>query len=139
MRVQFGDITLDSASRQLVRGGAAIHLSPKAFELLCHLVVGEQLVCESQEASALPRASSKEEALEKAEPLGARFCRRKRADSPSRSSHSWSMIFKASTKVGKTLKRGQAERPATRKSRSISARGSATPSHPSSPRRSRIS
>ena len=38
MRVQFGDITLDSASRQLVRGGAAIHLSPKAFELLCHLV-----------------------------------------------------------------------------------------------------
>jgi DNA-binding winged helix-turn-helix (wHTH) protein len=38
MRVQFGDITLDSDSRQLVRGGAAIHLSPKAFELLCHLV-----------------------------------------------------------------------------------------------------
>ena len=38
MRVQFGDITLDSASRQLVRGSAAIHLSPKAFDLLCHLV-----------------------------------------------------------------------------------------------------
>ena len=38
MRVQFGDFTLDSASRQLVRGGTAIHLSPKAFELLCHLV-----------------------------------------------------------------------------------------------------
>ena len=38
MRVQFGDITLDSASRQLVRGGTAIHLSPKAFDLLCHLV-----------------------------------------------------------------------------------------------------
>jgi len=38
MRVQFGDITLDSASRQLVRAGAAIHLSPKAFDLLCHLV-----------------------------------------------------------------------------------------------------
>ena len=38
MRVQFGDVTLDSASRQLVRGGAAIHLSPKAFDLLCHLV-----------------------------------------------------------------------------------------------------
>jgi DNA-binding winged helix-turn-helix (wHTH) protein len=38
MRVQFADITLDSASRQLVRGGAAIHLSPKAFDLLCHLV-----------------------------------------------------------------------------------------------------
>ena len=38
MRVQFGDITLDSDSRQLVRGGAAIHVSPKAFDLLCHLV-----------------------------------------------------------------------------------------------------
>ena len=38
MRVQFGDITLDSDSRQLVRGGAAVHLSPKAFDLLCHLV-----------------------------------------------------------------------------------------------------
>jgi DNA-binding winged helix-turn-helix (wHTH) protein len=38
MRVQFGDITLDSASRQLVRGGAPIHLSPKGFDLLCHLV-----------------------------------------------------------------------------------------------------
>jgi DNA-binding winged helix-turn-helix (wHTH) protein len=38
MRVQFGDITLDSDSRQLARGGAAIHLSPKAFDLLCHLV-----------------------------------------------------------------------------------------------------
>jgi DNA-binding winged helix-turn-helix (wHTH) protein len=38
MRVQFGDITLDSASRQVVRGSAAIHLSPKAFDLLCQLV-----------------------------------------------------------------------------------------------------
>jgi DNA-binding winged helix-turn-helix (wHTH) protein len=38
MRVQFGDITLDSGSRQLVRGGAAMHVSPKAFDLLCHLV-----------------------------------------------------------------------------------------------------
>jgi DNA-binding winged helix-turn-helix (wHTH) protein len=38
MRVQFGDTTLDSASRQLTRDGAAIHLSPKAFDLLCYLV-----------------------------------------------------------------------------------------------------
>ena len=38
MRVQFGDITLDSASRQLVRDGTPIHVSPKAFDLLCHLV-----------------------------------------------------------------------------------------------------
>ena len=38
MRAQFADIVLDSGSRQLVRGTAAIHLSPKAFDLLCHLV-----------------------------------------------------------------------------------------------------
>lgn len=38
MRVQFGDITLDSDSRQLVRGATPVHLSPKAFDLLCHLV-----------------------------------------------------------------------------------------------------
>ena len=38
MRVQFGDLTLDSDSRQLVRGGVPVHLSPKAFDVLCHLV-----------------------------------------------------------------------------------------------------
>jgi DNA-binding winged helix-turn-helix (wHTH) protein len=38
MRVQFSDITLDSDSRQLVRGATAVHLSPKAFDVLCHLV-----------------------------------------------------------------------------------------------------
>ena len=38
MRVQFADITLDSDSRQLVRGGTPVHLSPKAFDVLCHLV-----------------------------------------------------------------------------------------------------
>jgi DNA-binding winged helix-turn-helix (wHTH) protein len=38
MRVQFGDITLDSASRQLIRHGTAVHLSPKALDVLCHLV-----------------------------------------------------------------------------------------------------
>jgi DNA-binding winged helix-turn-helix (wHTH) protein len=38
MRVQFGTCTLDSESRQLVRDGVAIHLSPKAFDLLCYLV-----------------------------------------------------------------------------------------------------
>jgi DNA-binding winged helix-turn-helix (wHTH) protein len=38
MRVQFGDITLDSDSRQLARGGTPVHLSPKAFDVLCHLV-----------------------------------------------------------------------------------------------------
>ena len=38
MRVQFGDITLDSESRQLVRGETPVHVSPKAFDVLCHLV-----------------------------------------------------------------------------------------------------
>lgn len=38
MRVQFGDITLDSDSRQLVRRDRPVHLSPKAFDVLCHLV-----------------------------------------------------------------------------------------------------
>jgi DNA-binding winged helix-turn-helix (wHTH) protein len=52
MRVQFGDITLDSASRQLVRDGTAIHLSPKAFDLLCQLV------------ERRPSAVSKEQLLE---------------------------------------------------------------------------
>jgi DNA-binding winged helix-turn-helix (wHTH) protein len=38
MRVRFGDIILDSDSRQLVRGSTPVHLSPKAFDVLCHLV-----------------------------------------------------------------------------------------------------
>ena len=38
MRVQFGDIILDSTSRQLVRNDTPVHLSPKAFDVLCHLV-----------------------------------------------------------------------------------------------------
>ena len=38
MRVQFGDFTLDRATRQLLRGGEELHLEPKAFELLDCLV-----------------------------------------------------------------------------------------------------
>ena len=34
MKIQFGPFTLDSSTRQLTRDGAAIHLTPKAFELL---------------------------------------------------------------------------------------------------------
>jgi DNA-binding winged helix-turn-helix (wHTH) protein len=34
LRVRFGDLTFDSASRQLVRDGRDIHVSLKAFELL---------------------------------------------------------------------------------------------------------
>ena len=38
MRVQFGDFVLDSETRQLVRSGEDVHLSPKAFDLLRILV-----------------------------------------------------------------------------------------------------
>jgi DNA-binding winged helix-turn-helix (wHTH) protein len=38
MRVQFSEFTLDSDSRQLVRAGTPVHLSPKAFDVLCHLI-----------------------------------------------------------------------------------------------------
>lgn len=42
MRVSFDEYALDSASRQLSRGGAPVHLSPKAFELLTALVESRQ-------------------------------------------------------------------------------------------------
>ena len=38
MRVSFGPYVLDTEGRQLLRGGDAVHLSPKAFELLSILV-----------------------------------------------------------------------------------------------------
>ncbi len=38
MRVAFGDCVLDTDSRTLWRGGAPVHLSPKAYELLLALV-----------------------------------------------------------------------------------------------------
>jgi DNA-binding winged helix-turn-helix (wHTH) protein len=38
--VRFGPFTLDAGTRQLLRGTAAIHLTPKAFDLL-HLLVSE--------------------------------------------------------------------------------------------------
>jgi DNA-binding winged helix-turn-helix (wHTH) protein len=37
MKVRFATFVLDSERRQLVRDGQPVHLSPKAFELLCHL------------------------------------------------------------------------------------------------------
>ena len=39
MRIGFGPFTLDLESRQLSRAGRAIHLEPKAFELLSALVL----------------------------------------------------------------------------------------------------
>jgi DNA-binding winged helix-turn-helix (wHTH) protein len=38
MRAQFGEFIADDGTRQLLRGGVAIHLSPKAFDLLMTLV-----------------------------------------------------------------------------------------------------
>ena len=38
MRTHFGAFVLDSETRQLTRDGAEIHLSPKAFAVLCALV-----------------------------------------------------------------------------------------------------
>jgi DNA-binding winged helix-turn-helix (wHTH) protein len=38
MKARFGDFMLDSETRQLTRGGTEIHLSPKAFAVLCALL-----------------------------------------------------------------------------------------------------
>lgn len=38
MRYTFGKCRLDVASRELLRDGEAVHLSPKAFDLLCALI-----------------------------------------------------------------------------------------------------
>lgn len=34
MRTRFGDCVPDSSTRELLRGGKPVHLSPKAFELI---------------------------------------------------------------------------------------------------------
>jgi DNA-binding winged helix-turn-helix (wHTH) protein len=47
MTVSFGDLTLDTDTRQIRRGAVTVHISPKAFELLTALV------------DARPRALSK--------------------------------------------------------------------------------
>jgi len=38
MRYTFGDCVLDTTSREFLRGGAQLHLSPKAYELLTLLI-----------------------------------------------------------------------------------------------------
>ena len=38
MRVRFGSFTLDGETRQVLRDGTEVHLSPKAFDLLCILI-----------------------------------------------------------------------------------------------------
>jgi DNA-binding winged helix-turn-helix (wHTH) protein len=53
MRIRFGDSTFDSETRELLRRGAPVHLSPKAFRLL-------QLLIENR-----PRALSKTDLQER--------------------------------------------------------------------------
>lgn len=38
MRTRFGEFVLDGSERQLLRGGEPVHLTPKAYGLLCYLV-----------------------------------------------------------------------------------------------------
>jgi DNA-binding winged helix-turn-helix (wHTH) protein len=52
MRSRFGDFVVDPETRQLLKGGAAVHLTPKAYQLLVLLV------------EAQPRALSKDELQE---------------------------------------------------------------------------
>lgn len=52
MRLRFDDFTLDTATRELLRGDEPLHISPKGFELLRHLM------------EASPRALSKQEILD---------------------------------------------------------------------------
>lgn len=49
MRTRFGQFTLDSDTRQLFRDGKEIHVSPKAFELLCTLIARRPGVVAKQE------------------------------------------------------------------------------------------
>lgn len=52
MHVRFDDFTLDSSTRELLRGNEPLHISPKGFELLRRLI------------EANPRALAKQEILE---------------------------------------------------------------------------
>ena len=46
---EFGPFTLDTETRQLLRDGSELHLSPKAFELLWSLVEHRPRVCDKSE------------------------------------------------------------------------------------------
>jgi DNA-binding winged helix-turn-helix (wHTH) protein len=49
MQVRFDEFTVDTASRQLRRGDAEQHLSPKAFDFLCLLLVNRPRVLSKAE------------------------------------------------------------------------------------------
>ena len=48
MRARFGPFTIDSETRQLLRAGTEVHLSPKAFDLLCTLIESRPKVVEKE-------------------------------------------------------------------------------------------
>lgn len=52
VKVRFGAFMLDAGTRQLLRGGAEVHLSPKAFDLLCSLIERRPSVVEKGELLA---------------------------------------------------------------------------------------
>ena len=52
VKIGFGAFTLDSDTRQLRRGSTDLHLSPKAFDLLCCLVVRRPRVVDKGELHA---------------------------------------------------------------------------------------
>ena len=52
MRTRFGQFTVDSDTRQLLRDDADIHLSPKAFDLLWALIQERPRVIEKTELHA---------------------------------------------------------------------------------------
>jgi DNA-binding winged helix-turn-helix (wHTH) protein len=49
VRLRFGPFTVDADTRQLLRDGSEVHLSPKAFDLLCSLVDRRPRVVEKTE------------------------------------------------------------------------------------------
>ena len=52
MRTRFAEFTVDSDTRQLQGGGGDIHLSPKAFDLLCLLIEAAPKVVEKADLHA---------------------------------------------------------------------------------------
>jgi DNA-binding winged helix-turn-helix (wHTH) protein len=52
VKARFGPFTLDTEARQLVRDGVELHLSPKAFDLLCGLVEQRPKVLDKSELQA---------------------------------------------------------------------------------------
>ena len=48
MRARFGPFTIDSDTRQLLRAGTEVHLSPKAFDLFCTLIESRPKVVDKE-------------------------------------------------------------------------------------------